>query len=62
VFSKVRKILKTINGKKGQGMVEISLILGFVSIAAIAFLSNISDWLQSTFHQILTTLAIFGGS
>jgi Flp pilus assembly pilin Flp len=44
------------NGEEGQDMVEYSLLLAFIALAAVALLSGIKSQINGIWQSISTTL------
>jgi len=49
-------IKETLKDKKGQGMVEYALIIGLVSVVAIAILGSMGGGIVGKFQEIVTAL------
>ena len=50
-------IVRLINDKKGQDMVEYALLAGFIAVAAGAILPGISDDISSIFSKMASVVA-----
>ncbi len=50
------KVHCSLKSEKGQGMVEYSLILALVAIAAIVMLTNLGSQIQATFSSVVDSL------
>jgi Flp pilus assembly pilin Flp len=50
-------IIRLLNDKKGQDMVEYALLAGFIAVAAGAILPGISDDISSIFSKMASVVA-----
>jgi Flp pilus assembly pilin Flp len=54
--------LKIWKETRGQDLVELALMGGFVALAGAAVFPSIGDGVAVVFNKVLATLALFGGT
>ena len=53
----MKRLFRRVYGKKGQTLVEYALILAFISVLSIMFMSAIGVQIQGLYLPIITALA-----